>query len=319
VTRPAEFSFARYLAAKETVDDRALHRPTLDRLAADLSALAARRDGPIRVLEVGCGLGSMLRRLLDRELLPGRVSYLGVDADGDLVEAARERTRDWASSLDPSWTAGGAGRPADPLVLRPGDGGSAADDSARVEAAFRTADAFAFADATDRTWDVAIAAAFLDVVDPARAVARLAPLSGGRLYAPITFDGVTDFAGGDDPPDDGAVIEAYHATMHGPDRGGPRTGRALFDHVAAAGGSVRAAGGSDWLVHPPYPDDEAYFLHHILDTVESAVLSALDDDTAGSVDLDPETVRDWADRRHRAVADGSLRYLAHNLDVYARL
>jgi SAM-dependent methyltransferase len=342
VTRPDDFSFARYLAAKESVDDRALHRPTLDRVAADLSEAAARRDGPIRVLEVGCGLGSMLRRLLDWERLPDRVSYLGVDADGALVDAARERTREWgstggASSRPLVTSADGEGRPDDPFVLRPTDeadridgarptdeadridGARPTEDrSPRVEVSFRAADAFDVAASDDRTWDLVIAAAFLDVVDPARALARFAPHASG-VYAPITFDGVTAFTGGSDPASDGAVVDAYHATMHGPDRGGPRTGRALFDHVAAAGGRVRAAGGSDWVVHPPYPDDEAYFVHHVVDTVESAVLTAMEDGTdGGSVAVDRETVREWADDRHRAVVDGSLTYLAHNLDVYAR-
>lgn len=335
-SRPTEYSFARYLSAKESVDDRALHRPTLDRLSGDLARLAADRSGPLRVLEVGCGLGSMLRRLVDRGRLPTPLDYLGVDADPSLIEGARERTRAWLAGAT-----NGDGRPTEssPAGDRP-SGGATPDDAlvgrrrdGRVAVRFRAADAFEVVAGADDDWDLVIAAAFLDVVDAARAVHELSAVGGGRLYAPITFDGVTAFEPtapstdasasehADGPGVDETVIDAYHATMRGPDRGGPETGRSLFRLVGDAGATVRAAGGSDWVVHPPYPDDEAYFLHHLVHTVESAVLTALDDGTLSTAgvdpDLGPDAVRAWADSRHRAVADGSLAYLAHNVDLYA--
>ena len=47
------YPYSRYLAAKRTVDDRALNRPVLDELRRLLP------PGPPRVLEIGAGLGSL--------------------------------------------------------------------------------------------------------------------------------------------------------------------------------------------------------------------------------------------------------------------
>ena len=51
--------YARYLAAKTTVDDRALNRHVLAELRRLMPA------GAPRVLEVGAGLGTMVARLMD--------------------------------------------------------------------------------------------------------------------------------------------------------------------------------------------------------------------------------------------------------------
>ena len=51
--------YARYLAAKTTVDDRALNRHVLAELRRIMPA------GAPRVLEVGAGLGTMVARLMD--------------------------------------------------------------------------------------------------------------------------------------------------------------------------------------------------------------------------------------------------------------
>ncbi|MGQ0601957.1 MAG: hypothetical protein ACT4QE_09710, partial [Anaerolineales bacterium] len=54
------YSFERYLTAKKTVDDRALNAHVWETLARALPA------GPVRVLEVGCGIGAMVERVLER-------------------------------------------------------------------------------------------------------------------------------------------------------------------------------------------------------------------------------------------------------------
>ena len=51
--------YARYLAAKTTVDDRALNRHVLAELRRLMPA------GALQVLEVGAGLGTMVARLMD--------------------------------------------------------------------------------------------------------------------------------------------------------------------------------------------------------------------------------------------------------------
>jgi len=53
-----EYSFPRYLLSKQSVDDRALNRVVLDALRANLPA------EPVRIIEVGAGIGTMLARLV---------------------------------------------------------------------------------------------------------------------------------------------------------------------------------------------------------------------------------------------------------------
>ena len=74
---PEEFSFIRYLAAKKDLDDRSLNRHVRETLARHL--LETRKTPPLRVLEVGCGIGTMLERLLDWQLLP-EAAYTGIDS-----------------------------------------------------------------------------------------------------------------------------------------------------------------------------------------------------------------------------------------------
>ncbi len=73
------FDYARYLAAKTTVDDRALNRHVLAELRHLMPA------GAPRVLEIGAGLGTMVARLMDW----GAVSageYILLDADQQLLD-----------------------------------------------------------------------------------------------------------------------------------------------------------------------------------------------------------------------------------------
>ena len=293
---PASYSFQRYLAAKESVDDRALHRPTLDSLAAGLA-------GPLELFEIGPGLGSMLRRLLAWDRLPATVRYVGVDARAANVTAARERTADWAAGA--GWTVEGAGTTADPLRLADGD------REATVE--FATGDAFAALAGREPAPDLVVGCAVLDLFELDDALPALfdALAPGGLAYLPITFGGETVFRPVPDADRERRVLDAYHGTMDAPDRaGGSRTGRALFDAVPAAGGRVVAAGGSDWVVTPPYPADEAYFCHHVIDIVEGAV--------AATETRAADEVADWARERHAAVAAGRLTYLTHQVDLLAR-
>src|SRR5260370_36573922 len=85
------FDYARYLAAKTTVDDRALSRHVLAELRRLMPA------GAPRVLEVGAGLGTMVARLIDW----GAVSageYVLLDADRHLLDCSRQWLCDAAAA-----------------------------------------------------------------------------------------------------------------------------------------------------------------------------------------------------------------------------
>jgi len=312
MSRPATFSTERYLEAKRTVDDRALHAPTFEALSRRLRDREA-----VRLLDVGGGTGVMLRRLLDRDALPARVDYTAVDVDRDALAAGADALRDRAAA------AGGEVADLDAPTGSDGDvpgervAGLRATGERSVTARFRAAEAVPFVRATDRTYDLVVAAAFMDLVAVRPTLdVLLSVVPDGLAYFPITFDGVTDFRPVDDPGFQRDLLAAYHATMSGPDRSGPTAGRELLGAAAAAtataaaGGELLSAGGSDWIVHPrggTYPADEAYFLHHVVHIVERAVDS-----------LSADQVAAWADRRHDAIADGELIYLAHGIDALLR-
>src|ERR1700731_5034539 len=84
------FDYARYLAAKTTVDDRALNRHVLAELRRLMPA------GAPRVLEVGAGLGTMVARLIDWGVV-GAGEYTLLDADRQLLDDSRRWPGDWAA------------------------------------------------------------------------------------------------------------------------------------------------------------------------------------------------------------------------------
>src|SRR6202045_1034382 len=83
--------YARYLAARTTVDARALDRHVLAELRRLMPA------GAPQVLEVGAGLGTMVARLMDWGAV-GAVEYILLDADRQLLDRSRRWLRDWAAA-----------------------------------------------------------------------------------------------------------------------------------------------------------------------------------------------------------------------------
>jgi len=172
-----------------------------------------------------------------------------------------------------------------------------------------------------RAWDLLIAQAFLDLLDVPTTLPALLSLvrPGGLLYCPITFDGATIFQPEIDPQLDVAVETCYHQTMDqrlvaGKPSGDSCTGRHLFAHLRTAGAEVLAAGSSDWVVFADangYSADEAYFLHFIIHTVHTAL--------AGHPHLDAGRFAAWIAQRHAQVEQGTLVYIAHQLDVLGRV
>jgi SAM-dependent methyltransferase len=78
------------------------YRPTMDWL--DGVARAASLSGPLRIVDVGCGYGDMLRRIDRWAARRGlAVELIGVDLNADAVHAAREAT---AAGSKIIWIAG---------------------------------------------------------------------------------------------------------------------------------------------------------------------------------------------------------------------
>ena len=295
--------YARYLAAKTSVDDRALNRHVLAEVHRLMPA------GAPQVLEVGAGLGTMVARLMDWGVV-GTGEYILLDADRPLLDDSRRWLRDWAAAR---------GLRSD---LRP-DGLRVGDLWVRLEHAElgRYLEAAHGAQRVQRApADVLIANAVLDLVDVPAILPGLLRLlvPGGVYWFTINYDGESIFAPGH--PHDDLIMQAYHRDMdervrYGRPAGDSRTGRHLFHHLRAAGAPALAAGSSDWVVSAGpdgnYPDDEAYFLRSILSTIQDALRSRPDR-------VEPADLADWLAVRRRQLAAGELVYIAHQLDFVGR-
>jgi SAM-dependent methyltransferase len=297
-------SYSPYLSSKKTVDDRALNRFVLDRLRAEI---AARGEAPLRVLEVGAGLGTMLARLTEWKLF-ARAEYVLLDVDPQLLQDAREWLRGWAPSQQ--LTATGT----DDLQIT----GPGVDLQVRFLAAELAAFVETAAPATLPRADLLIANAVLDLVEVPKLLPPIFQLAGpGALYwFSINYDGETIFQ--PEHPADEAFMRLFHRSMdervrYGRPAGESRTGRHLFGHLRAAGASILAAGASDWVVHggpQGYPAQEATFVRLIIDTIEQALRSY--------PEADPATVDHWVASRRAQIDRGELVYLAHQLDFLGR-
>jgi predicted O-methyltransferase YrrM len=305
---PPTYSFARYLTAKKSVDDRALNRHVWQSLGAALPR--ATPEQPLQILEVGAGLGAMVERLCAGGILTW-ATYTAIDLEPTLITEARRRLPQWAAAQ--GWQVH-QDHQAQIYMQRPGQEVSVATEAIDVGR-------FVAREQGRRAWDLLIAQAFLDLVDVPTTVPALLSLlrPGGLLYCPITFDGGTVFQPEIAPEFDAAIEACYHQTMDrrlmaGKPSGDSRTGRHLFAHLQAAGAEVLAAGSSDWVVFAGphgYAADEAYFLHFIIHTVHTAL--------AGHPHIDAERLAAWIAQRHAQVEQGTLVYIAHQLDILGRV
>jgi len=300
---PAAPDFIRYLAAKKGLDDRSLNRQVWDHL---VRVVRDRADSaPLRVLEVGCGIGTMVERLLDRGLLT-RAAYTGVDVEPKFIRAAALRLKDYAAGCQV------------PLIVDAGGAMLFATPAQDVRITFEAADLFDFLDREPGkvAWDLLIAHAVLDLIDLPTALPRLLSclVPGGLFYFTLNFDGATILEPPIDPNLDALIEALYHRTMdtrraRGRPSGGSRTGRRLFGGLREAGARLIAAGSSDWVVFPGpdgYPGDEAYFLHYIIDTIGRALHV--------HSQLPASRFQAWIAQRHRQVEARELIYIAHQLD-----
>lgn len=283
-------SFTRYLAAKKTVDDRALNAHVWQMLARALPEPQPAR--PLRVLEVGAGIGTMIERVIERGLLC-HAHYTALDSDPENIVLARERL--------------------DALPLRASD----------LTVEFIAADALEFCARPEQPgqFDLLIAHAFLDLLDLSSAVPLLLRLlrPGGLFYFSLNFDGATILEPAIDPAFDALIETLYHRTMderltNGRPSGDSRSGRHLFSLLRTLGAEVLAAGSSDWTVFAGqdgcYPADEAYFLRFILNTIEGALCD--------HPELDGARFERWLRERYAQLERGELVYIAHQMDFVGR-
>ncbi len=303
--RAEALPFIEYLDSKRTVDDRALNHHVISALREALHTEQAK--DPLKILEVGAGIGTMVTRLLDWEVIPS-AAYTAVDIDHKLVGEARRRLGRYAieNSLMP-----GCGL-AREIMLR--------SENADLSVNFITADALEYCRQEDArgAFDLLIAHAFLDLLDlPTALPTLLAVLKPtGYYYFTLVFDGITHFEPPIDEEMEARIQSIYHQTMDerlidGAPSGNRYSGRHLLGELLKNDADILAAGPSDWIVYPiegSYPAREASFLQHILDTIQSAL--------DGRDELEPERFEKWLQNRRLQIEAGELIYLAHQIDVF---
>ena len=297
--------FINYLAAKKSVDDRALNRHVLQSLVQQLPPTT--REEPLRVLEIAAGIGTMLERLVEWHIL-GSVVYTAVDLQPDNMIEALRRLPIWAR--DQGFT---VQQTADTTLLLQRDG-------QEITVQLETADVVDFIARKQgqQRWTVLIAHAFLDLVSPPALLPDLFSLldPDGLFYFTLNFDGATILQPEIDPQIDQEIIRLYHHDMDkkqvaGETAAGSKSGRKLFGQLGEAGAVVLDAGSSDWVVfagEEGYPASEADFLHFIIDTIGNAL--------QGQVPFD---IRPWLSERHEQINRGELVYIAHQIDFLGKI
>lgn len=290
-----DYSFPHYLLSKQSVDDRALNKDVLSALKVNLPSK------PIRIIEVGAGIGTMLRRLVRWDVIQ-RAEYVMVDEMAENIEYASEWVKVWAEH---------AGLGAE----RSGEDQMRIFDQTRdVQIQFERADVFDFIQKNNEPADLLIAHAFLDLLPMPGSLPKLLSLTKGLAWLTINFDGVTTFDPTIDAALDARIERLYHETMDTRATGGDsQSGRHLFGHLRNAGADILAAGASDWVVfaeNGKYPKDEAYFLHFILHFFEESLTSR--------PDLAPNKFAGWLRERRAQIERGDLVYIAHQMDFLVK-
>jgi SAM-dependent methyltransferase len=276
-----KYSFPRYLAAKKTVDDRALNAYVWQALHQNLPPQP-------NILEVGAGIGTMIERLVEQQFISA-ATYTAIDNRSENIATALQRLAHLPKTVQLSLEAADLFE-----FIRQKQG--------------------------KQQWDVLIAHAFLDLMDIPATLPQLFSLlkPRGLFYFSINFDGVTALEPAIDPTLDAQIAQLYHQTMderltNGQPSGDSRSGRHLFAHLRQAGATILAAGGADWVVfagEDGYAADEKYFLQFIVETMYRAL--------AEHPALDQAQFARWITQRQAQIEAGELVYIAHQLDFLGR-
>lgn len=290
-----DYSFPHYLLSKQTVDDRALNKDVLNALRAHMPSQ------PVSIVEVGAGIGTMLKRLVNWNIFCAG-EYVLVDAMKDNMDYARDWIPQWATEAGLS-------------VERIGDRHLQLCDQTRdIHVCFACADVFDFIQKHKEPADILIAHAFLDLLPLPESLPGLLSLTKGLAWLTLNFDGVSTLQPVIDRALDETIERLYHETMNRRSTGGDsHTGRTLFEHFHSVNVDILAAGASDWVVfakNGSYPDDEKYFLQFVLHFFEDALKD--------SDQLDTAKFKRWLAKRAEQIECGELVYIAHQMDFLVK-
>ena len=290
-----DYSFPHYLLSKQTVDDRALNKDVVHALRLSIP------PEPVSIMEVGAGIGTMLKRLIGWELF-SRGEYVLVDSMQENIDYARAWIPQWASESGLSVERDGTDR----LFL--------CDRTHEILIRLVCADVFDFIEKNKSTADVLIAHAFLDLLPMPGSLEKLLSLTNGLAWMTINFDGRSSLLPGIDSALDEQIERLYHSSMDVRSTGGDsRLGSKLFEHLRGLDAEFLAAGASDWVVYArdgKYPADEKYFLQFILHFFETSLRDC--------DELDKHAFKQWLSKRYEQIECGELVYIAHQMDFLVK-
>jgi hypothetical protein len=135
----------------------------------------------------------------------------------------------------------------------------------------------------------------------------------------LNFDGATILKPEIDANFDREVIFLYHKTMDerivkGKKSGSSRTGSELIQFLIEMNFELLNVGSSDWVISPityKYSNDERYFLHFIINTIDNALKECKC--------LNKDRFKQWIKNRHDQIESNKLVYIAHQVDILGRI
>lgn len=291
-----------FLAAKYELDERSLNPIVRNVFEAALRSLVS-----VRILDLGCGSGSTLRRIL-RADSTANVDITAVDRDSSLLDIARATViedlekRDFDISFDISKNIG--------RIV-------AERHRQKITIQLQQADLRDFQPDQPGRYDAVIAHALMDLL-PASLMAKriyhwLAP--AGLFYASLNYDGGTTlFPQYADLTLEAAIMASYDQSM---DRhlnnnpcGGAQSGRRLHTALMAAGYDVLAYGSSDWNITPyfgSYRDQDRLCLAALLDMIH--------DEAQRSGLFQVSDIDAWYRHRLGQLQAASLGLIIHQIDM----
>jgi SAM-dependent methyltransferase len=298
-----------WLAARRPFDEAALDRGAV--LTIRRWADGRHSADPVRVVDLGSGIGAGLQRAL--RWLGDRASLaFTVDSDRVLLAAAQAAWRDDSWTVHPTDESRDQGC-APYTVFRNGQ---------RTIITPLVADALAPLDVaggpSDASIDLVLAHAFADLVPLDRLATRIHALlrPGGLAHLALTYDGETAFEPTDDARLEARVIAAYHRHMDRPRAefecyGGSTAGRRLGSALEAAGLRIVRAAPSIWRVHAGRGDTAAAreVLARMIRFVADSVID-LDGSWATQIGR-------WESSRWKALGTGELSLRVRHVDVLA--
>ncbi len=291
-----EYSFPHYLLSKQTVDDRALNKDVIHALRARLPA------EPVTVIEVGAGIGTMIKRLIEWDLL-WMGEYTLVDERTENIAYAREWIPQWAAEAGMS--VGRIGQDQVHLI----------DQTRNIRIRLECADVFDFIRKNETAADLLIAHAFLDLLPMPESLEKLLSLTTRFAWLTLNFDGVSALQPVIDRALDEKIERLYHRTMDMRSTGGDsQSGRHLFGHLRNLDAEILAAGASDWVVYAKdgkYPAEENFFLQFILHFFENSLKDC--------DELEATAFQHWLEQRHEQIERGELVYIAHQMDFLVKV